>query len=589
MPRSRETRAPSEAASPVHSLGRWFWAIGLFSAGINILMLTGALYMLQLYDRVLLSRSIDTLLALTLLAAIAYAVQGLLESVRGRMLVHLGGAYEQALAPVAFTAASILSLRGGSTAKASQPTRDLERVRTFLSGGGPLAVLDMPFMPLFMAGCFLLHPLLGWLAVAGGAIIVLLTLVMEFIARHGSKDLMSLQQQRTSLLEASCRNSEAMFAMGFRSAMRDRWNKISDVALDQSVSITSQHAAVRSWAKVLRLGLQSAMIGLGGYLAIHEQVSSGAIVAGSIMLSRALAPIELAIGHWRAFVAARESHSRLKSLATISDAERCKTSLPVPRSEITVNNLVVCAPGGDRKIVKGVSFTLKAGSALALFGPSAAGKSTLARALVGVWQPLLGEVRIDGATIQQYPEADISRFMGYLPQDVELFDGTVGENIARFDPTASHEEIVSAAIKAGAHDLILRLEGGYDTRIGESGTRLSGGQRQRIALARALFRDPFLVVLDEPNSNLDGNGDQALNAAVVSVRERNGIAIIITHRTATIRAVDHIAVLNDGCFEDFGRTEDVLPKLVPSQKVTQAPTNNASHGTAVPRSAQAAE
>ncbi len=559
------TSAP-EVADAVRSTKRWFLVIGVFSAGINILMLTGAIYMLQLYDRVLLSRSVDTLLALSLLAAIAYAVQGLLESIRSRMLVHLGVAYELALSPSAFAAASALALRGANNAQALQPVRDLERVRGFLAGGGPIAVLDMPFMPIFLAGCFLLHPWLGWLAVAGGVLIIAMTVTLEVVSRKTAKSAMLLAQKRNALLEASCRNAEAMLAMGFRKNLRERWFDVSRSALSETVSTGNFHAALKSWVKVLRLALQSVMIGLGGYLAIHDVVSSGAIVAASIMMSRALAPIELAIGHWRNFVATRESHNRLKTLMAAGDFGRGKTSLPAPCASLTVDNVVVCAPGDERRIVKGISFTLKAGSALALFGPSAAGKSTLARAIVGVWPPMIGEVRLDGAAIAQYPEDDIGRFIGYLPQDVELFDGTVGENISRFYPDAPNAEIVDAAIKAGAHEVILQLPKGYDTRIGDSGTKLSGGQRQRIALARALFRDPFLVVLDEPNSNLDGKGDQALNEAIASVRRRNGIVIIITHRTAMIRAVDHIAVLYDGRLEEFGRTEEILPKLVDTSR-----------------------
>jgi ATP-binding cassette subfamily C protein len=306
------------------------------------------------------------------------------------------------------------------------------------------------------------------------------------------------------------------------------------------------------------------MLGLGGYLAIQNELSPGAIIAASIMMSRALAPIEIAIGHWRNFVGARESHRRLKKFLAAGRARRGATALPAPKKLLAVENIVVAVPGSDKPIIRGISFQLSAGSALAIFGRSAAGKSTLVRSLVGVWPLAGGQVRLDGATLDQYPEEQIGSLVGYLPQDVELLEGTVAENIARFDPKATDSEIVDAAMKAGAHDMILRLSKGYDTLIGEGGTRLSGGQRQRVALARALFRDPFLVVLDEPNSNLDGTGDQALNEAINSVRRRGGVVVVVSHRTATIAVVDHVAVLSDGRFEEYGTRDQIMPKLIRS-------------------------
>jgi ATP-binding cassette subfamily C protein len=350
--------------------------------------------------------------------------------------------------------------------------------------------------------------------------------------------------------------------MGFRGALRDRWLNVSAEALEGTALASGQTAALGSVAKTFRLVLQSAMLGLGGYLALNNEISAGAIIACSIMMSRALAPIELAIGHWRNFVAARDSHERLKTLLAKATMKRGATNLPEPKRSLSVERLVVAAPGDRTIIVKGVGFRIEAGSALAVFGPSASGKSSLARALVGVWKAESGHVRLDGSAIEHYPEDQLGRHVGYLPQDVELLEGTVAENIGRFLPDATAEEVVEAAKKAGAHDVIVRLPNGYDTRIGESGARLSGGQRQRIALARAMFRDPFLVVLDEPNSNLDGSGDQALNEAITNVRQRGGVVVVITHRTATITAVDQIAIMADGKIEDIGPREQMLPKLI---------------------------
>lgn len=562
---------PASAAQGVY---RWFWGVGLFSAAVNILMLTGAIYMLQVYDRVLVSRSVSTLVALSLLAFLAFAVQGWLDSIRSRMLVEIGAAYEDALSPAVFNTVSALALSGKNSAQAAQPIRDVEKVRMFLSGLGPTALFDLPFMPLFFGACFLLHPLLGAMALGGGVVIILMTVLAEFMSRKATAAGHSLGQERSSVLEAGRRNVEALVAMGFRGAVRDRWLKISADALSSHAESSSRTASLGAFAKTFRLVLQSAMLGLGGYLALNQQITAGAIIAASIMMSRALAPIEIAIGHWKNFVAARESHGRLQKLLTVGDLGRGKTRLPAPQRSLTVERLVVAPPGEQAAIIKGIGFRIEAGSALAIFGPSASGKSTLARALVGVWQAASGNVRLDGAAIEHFPEDQLGSHIGYLPQDVELLEGTVAENIARFHPDATPEEVVAAAVKSGAHEVINRLPNGYDTRIGESGSGLSGGQRQRIALARALFRDPFLVVLDEPNSNLDGNGDQALNDAIASVRSRGGIVIVITHRTATISAVDQIAILNDGRLEEFGPREEVLPKLMRGSGARSAPSTS---------------
>lgn len=537
-------------------------AVGAFSAVINLLMLSGSLYMLQIYDRVLSSRSVATLVGLSLLLLAAYALQGFLDAVRVRMLARIGARFDEMVSPAAFAAAQRLPLLGWRSGAALQPIRDLDQIRAFLSSLGPTALFDMPWMPIFFAGCFLLHPWLGWLALAGGATILGLTLLTEFASRGAGRDQAASRAAREAVAEASRHNAEAVAAMGMGGALRARWREANLAHVRDwlaGADITGTSGAV---AKILRMVLQSAVLGLGAYLAIHNEISGGAMIAASIMTSRALAPIEIAVANWKGFIAARLGLRRLRQVFALPAlVERVLTPLPVPRHGLSADNLVLAAPGQQVPILNGVTLRLEAGQGLAVIGPSASGKSTLARALVGVWRPLKGEVRIDGAALDQWHPDDLGRHVGYLPQDVELFDGTVAENIARFEAGAPGEAIVAAARAAGAHELILRLADGYDTRIGEGGAALSGGQRQRVGLARALYRDPFLVVLDEPNSNLDHEGDEALTRAVEAVRARGGIAVVVTHRQTALAGLDRVAVMAEGRLQAFGPKEEVLPKL----------------------------
>ena len=530
---------------------------------INLLMLTGSLYMLQLYDRVLTSRSVPTLVVLSMIAFAAFATQGLLDMVRARMLVRIGARFDELVSPHAFQAVSKLSLAGAPPAVAMQPVRDVESIRGFLSGIGPTALFDLPFMPLFLAGCALLHPGLGLLAAAGGVVIFVLTLAVEAKTRKASKDVQMQALERQQVADNARRNAEVLAAMGFRDEFARRWSELNARYVKGAVQIAETSGTYGSIAKVFRLLLQSAILGLGTYYAIRQEISGGAIIAASIMSARALAPIEIAIAHWRFFVAARQSYSRLADvLNKLATAER--QPLPAPALTLDVESLIVGAPGQREPIVHGASFQLRSGSVLGLVGPTGSGKSTLARAIVGAWQPIAGKVRLDGASLDQWSVAALGRHIGYLPQDVELFDGTVGQNIARFEEGAEANAIVAAANAAGAHELIVRLRDGYDTVIGEGGAKLSGGQRQRIALARALYKDPFLVVLDEPNSNLDATGEQALTEALKGVRSRGGIAIVVTHRPAAMAAIDIIAVMNGGRIEDIGPKEETIRRIMQS-------------------------
>lgn len=535
----------------------------MFSGVINILMLSGSFYMLQVYDRVLSSRSVPTLVGLSLLLLAAYVLQGFLDTIRVRMLARIGARFDEQVSPAAFAAAQRLPLLGFRAEQAMQPIRDLDQVRGFLASLGPTALFDMPWMPLFFAGCFLLHPWLGWLAVAGGAVILVLTWLAELGSREAAKAQMASGAGRQAIAEASRRNAEAVTAMGMAPAFQRKWREANLRHVRDWLAGSDATSGIGAFAKVFRMVLQSAVLGLGAYLAMHGEISGGAMIAASIMTARALAPIEIAVAHWKGFVLARQGFSRLRQvLDSPAFLRRDHTTLPEPRRDLTAEGLIVAAPGRQAPILQGVSLRLEAGQGLGIIGPSASGKSTLVRALVGVWRPLKGEVRLDGAALEQWGPAELGQHVGYLPQDIELFDGTVAENISRFEPDAADEAIVAAAQAAGAHGLILRLEHGYDTRIGEGGAALSGGQRQRLGLARALYGDPFLVVLDEPNSNLDHDGDEALTVAVRGVRDRGGIVIVVTHRQTAIAGVDQIAIMAEGRIQAMGPKEEILQKVL---------------------------
>lgn len=537
--------------------------VGAFSGIINVLMLSGSLYMLQIYDRVLNSRSLPTLIGLSLLLLSAYALQAYLDSVRLRMLARIGAQFDVLVSPVAFSAAQYLPLLGMPAEQATQPIRDLDHIRGFLSSLGPTALFDMPWMPIFFAGCFLLHPWLGWLAMTGGLVILFLTWLTELRSRRATKAHTLSSASRQAIAEAGRRNAEAIAVMGMGPSMRRRWERTNSQHVQDWLAGSDATSGLSAFAKVFRMVLQSAVLGLGAYLAMNNEISGGAMIAASIMTSRALAPIEIAVAHWKSFVLARQSIGRLKQVLGWTALQEVKrTDLPTPCIDLKVDNLFVSAPGRPTPIVHSVSFTLESGQGLAIIGPSASGKSTLARALVGAWRPLKGEVRLDGASLDRWDQAKLGRYIGYMPQDIELFEGTIAENIGRFDPQATDEEVVAAAQASGAHTLILHLENGYDTRIGHGGTTLSGGQRQRIGLARALYGNPFLIVLDEPNSNLDHDGDEALTRAVKGVLARGGVAVVVTHRPTGIAGVDQLAMMSEGRISAIGRKEEILQKIV---------------------------
>jgi ATP-binding cassette, subfamily C, bacterial PrsD len=525
-------------------------------------MLSGSVYMLQIYDRVLSSRSISTLIGISLIILAAYTLQGALDTIRQKMLARVGARFDELLSPRIFDLVTTLPLKGVRPADAMQPLRDLDQIRSFLSGLGPTALFDMPFMPIFFAGCFLIHPWIGWLSIVGGVIIIGLTLLTEARSRGPMSDLNKSIAERHVIADTSRRNAEAVRALGMRGFLADRFAQINAKHVNDGLRAANAASGIGVMAKVFRMVLQSSALGLGAYLVIRQEMSGGSMIAGSILMSRALAPIEVAVANWKGFVSARQGYRRLQHILSLVPPQDPRLSLPAPTSSVMLQDIYVGPPGSQLPIVQGVGFQMQGGQGLGLIGPSASGKSTLARALVGVWPTLRGEVRLDGATLDQWEPDALGRHIGYLPQDVELFDGTVAENIARFQPNAEAEAVIAAAKTAGAHDMILQLPDGYDSRIGEGGAVLSGGQRQRVALARALFGDPFLVVLDEPNASLDGAGDEALNEAILAVRRRGGVVIVITHRPAALSQVDLVAIMDGGRLKTIGPRDEVLQSVM---------------------------
>jgi PrtD family type I secretion system ABC transporter len=531
--------------------------VGLMSGVVNILYLTGSFFMLEVYDRVIPSHSIPTLIGLASLALGLYVFQGGLDLLRSRVLVRLGAAIDTALSASAFRTVIQRHLKLRAP-EGLQPLRDLEQVRAFLSGAGPIAFLDLPWIPIYLALCFVFHPLIGLTAFAGSIILVALALLADGLTRRPMRDVVDHATTCHALAEAGRRNGEALSAMGMTGRLTGIWSEANARCLRSQRRASDVAGGLGAISKAVRAILQSAVLGVGGYLVIRQQATAGIIIAGSILTARALAPIEMAIAHWRGFVAARQSWRRLKRTLRRHAPPEIGLALPAPAASLSVEGISVTSPGGAKPILKDVSFFLEAGSGLGIIGPSASGKSTLARALVGVWAPAEGKVRLDGAALEQWSGEALGRHVGYLPQDVELFAGTVAQNISRFDPDPNPEDVIAAARAAGVHELILRLADGYETQIGEGGMVLSAGQRQRIALARALYGDPFLVVLDEPNANLDVAGDQALTRAILGIRARGGIVIIVAHRPLALQGVNHVLVMIDGKAERFGEKDKIL-------------------------------
>jgi ATP-binding cassette subfamily C protein len=521
--------------------------------------------MMQVYDRVIPSRSIPTLIGLGILVAFLYALQGLLDALRQRILTRVGLVLDAELAPRVFNIVISLPLKTRTPGDGMQPMRDLDTVRSFLSGMGPTSLFDLPWVPLYLGLAFLMHFWLGITTLVGAFLLCIITLLTEIASRRPARDATAHSNIRNGLAEASRRNAEAIRSMGMADVMTRRWTEANELYLTSQRKAADAIGGFGNLSRVLRLLLQSTVLAVGAWLVISDLATPGVMIAASILSSRALAPIELAIAHWRGFVAARQSWTRLGEVLRAIPAEEEQMSLPAPNHSLQLEGVSVTSPGGRELIVQGVSLVLQAGQGLGIIGPSASGKSSLVRAIVGLWPTVRGRIRLDGAALEHRSPLTLGPYIGYMPQGIELFDGTVAENIARFRDDADSEAVVAAAKAAGAHDMILKLGEGYNTRVGDGGAALSAGQRQRVALARALYGDPFLVVLDEPNSNLDNDGEAALTEAIKGVRARKGIVVVVAHRPSALIALDQVLVLANGSVQALGPRGEVLRKVLARQ------------------------
>jgi PrtD family type I secretion system ABC transporter len=558
---SQEAKAEAKRKSG-EKLTRGFRGIFLFLFGIsgiiNVLALTGAFYMMQIYDRALTSGSIPTLLALSALAIGLYFFQGLFDIVRSQILVRVGAKLDRNIAPAAHQVAIDMPRFGFSTAEALARGRDVDTVRGFLGSQGPMALFDLPWVPLFLAFVFVLHPLLGALTLGGAIVLTSLTLVAEILTRRLSSATQEAYIQRNAIADSNARNSECLRAMGISARALRRFRLANDEHLDLQTRNNDISGTFGAVSRVLRMILQSAVLGLGAYLTIQGSLSAGAIIAASVASARALAPIDLAIGNWKSVVAARTAFDRLKGTVAILSQAAKRMSLPRPVKSLKVENITVAAPGSGRVLLSEVSFEVQAGQAVGVIGPSGGGKTTLVRALTGIWPALRGSIRLDDVDLAQWDEEELGQVMGYLPQEYLLLDTTIAQNIARLEEDPDPKRIIAAARTANVHEMIARLPDGYQTELGPNGTALSGGQRQRLGLARALYGEPFLIVLDEPNSNLDGEGEAALTDAIEAVKARGGIAIVIAHRPSALAAVDLVAVVQNGKMSAFGPREQIV-------------------------------
>jgi PrtD family type I secretion system ABC transporter len=535
-----------------------FLSVGAFSLIINLLMLTTSIYMLQVFDRVLASHSLETLTYLTLIAASALALLSVLDVTRARILTHTSIWFERRLSPAALARALEAALR--SLDYRTESLRDLGSLRGFLGGTGILALFDTPWVPVYLAFVYLLHPLLGHIALAGAVILFALALINDRVTHSPLREANDASTKALRATEASLRNAEAIDAMHLLPGITRRWQREHWRALDRQAQAGDRAGLVLGASRFCRLFVQVAVLGTGAWLVVRHELTSGAMIAASIIMGRALAPVEQAIGAWKQAVEAREAHRRLQTFFARPRLRPEALRLPPPRGYLAVESISYALPGAIRPILRGASFAVRPGEALAVVGPSAAGKSTLARLLVGTREPSAGTVRLDGADVFAWPRDDIGRHIGYLPQDVELFAGSVAQNVARMNE-GDPAEIVRAAQVAQAHEMILRLPQGYATEIGEQGAFLSGGQRQRIALARALFGEPKLIVLDEPNANLDGEGEEALNQAIAAMKRRGAAVVVIGHRPSILAQVDKVLVLVDGQVEQLGPRTEILERL----------------------------
>jgi len=534
----------------------------LFSVFVNLLMLTGPLFMLQVYDRVLGSRSEETLAALFLLVAVLYLLMALLDFARGRIVARFGARFQSGLDERAFDATMRRAIHPSVRAAPATALRDLESIQVLCASPVLLALMDIPWTPLFLVAIFVFHPMLGWLAVTGGAVLICVALLNQALTRKKVAMAQTASARANAFSEHARQASEVVRSQGMQRDVSERWMQQRLDALGQAIAASDWTGSFTALTKSLRLFLQSAMLAVGAYYVLYNEMTAGAMIAGSILLGRALAPIEQVVGQWPMIERARTSWDSLNKFLDATPPENERTKLPVPQAALNVQNLTVIPPGATAATLRNVTFQLASGEAIGVIGKSGSGKTTLAKALLGLWSPLAGEIRLGGATFDQYDPNDLGKYIGYLPQQVTLFNGSVAENIARLSLRPDPEAVVAAAQKANAHELILSLQNGYDTFIEGNDSQLSGGQKQRIALARALYGDPVLLILDEPNSALDADGTEALNVAVRDFKAQGKAVLIMTHRPMAISECDRLMVIERGLIAKIGPREEVLNAMV---------------------------
>jgi ATP-binding cassette subfamily C protein/ATP-binding cassette subfamily C exporter for protease/lipase/ATP-binding cassette subfamily C protein EexD len=549
---------PDELRRLLQTCQGYFVTAGIFSLAINLLYLAGPLYMLQVYDRVISSASEITLLMLTIALLLAFMALAGLDAVRARVLTRASIRLDRKIAARVMTA--IIDRSAGAGSARSQALRDFDTFRQFVTGTGIHAIFDLPWAPIYIAVIFVLHPLLGAFALGSSVILVLMALLSEWLVKLPLTESNEAAARSYSFTEMSLRNTEVVRAMGMTSGLLRRWRRDRDRMLERQVAASDRAATIQSLIRFLRLAMQSLILGLGAYLVIERDTTVGSMFAASILLGRALQPVEQIVGSWRGLVSARTAFLRIRELLASNPPREAGLKLPRPKGRLSVEALTFVPPGTSKPILRGVTFAMEAGEVLGVIGPSGAGKSTLARHLVGVLTPSAGAVRLDGADVSTWVKKAAGDHVGYLPQDIELFADTVAANVSRFDEKTDNEVILAAQL-AGVHEMIVRLQSGYDTQVGEGGAILSGGFRQRIGLARAVYGNPSFVVLDEPSSNLDAEGDVALADCIVQLKKRGTTVVIISHRPATISVVDKILVLREGAAEMFGPRLEIMSRL----------------------------
>ncbi|WP_422018794.1 type I secretion system permease/ATPase [Roseibium sp.] len=528
----------------------------VFSFCINMLLFASPIYMLQIYDRVLGSRNETTLLMISIIILFLLIIYGLLEFIRSRMLVRAGQQFDNVLSESLFSRAVKLRL-SNPKAGAEFILADGDKIREFLTGTGILAFFDAPWTPVFIAVCFIFHPWLGFVALGGALVIFALAIINEFATKKPLKEANTASQGANQFAGAVLQNAEVIRAMGMEKALGDRWRDRHGSVLGAQADASDKAGAILTFQKFFRMTIQSAILGLGGYLAIKQEISPGIMIAASIMMGRALQPVEQGVQQWKTFVAARQAHARLKGLFDSVPGDEQRTELPDPKGVITAENLSSVLPGTRTAFLKNLNFQINPGETIAVIGPSGSGKSSLIRHLVGVWPAAVGTVRIDGADIAHWNADQLGQHLGYLPQEVRLFAGTIAENISRFTGGES-EEVVKAAQLAGVHDMILRLPDGYETQVGDNGQQLSGGQRQRVGLARAMFGMPRIMILDEPNSNLDSDGENALLEAIKAMKEQKITVVLVTHKTNLLAICDRVLVMREGQMQAFTTPQELF-------------------------------